>query len=654
VTTGNDVAVGDGSDLVTAESAVIVDSFERGVGLLKAESYDAALQEFSKHLELNPGSQAAWFNSGFALDKLDRLEESLHAYLEATQLSPQDEAAWFNQGKVLGRLGRHREAVAAVSKAIALNPNDPVNWFEKGYELSDAGRHKEALEAYDEAIRLRPTDAVAWSNKGFEYNKLNRPSDALVAYSKALELDPDHIQAWLGKGRALSKLKRYSEALAVFARGAELEPEGAAFFSFQGDMLLKLKKPDDALLMYSRAFELEPDKAWVDDTSIRRAAQLSGNFRRLRVDSTLDDSENGTLEAWVRHHGRALIATDRFSDRRDNAQLIALSVFVLAAFGATELLVTWWLGIVPTFALMTAGAVIAALGVSVGLTVLWMWGVTKVDNRYSQLVLTSTVFATIVIAALGLWLLTDRQLPIAIRQIGATASVSTAELVSLTLLIVATDYLIEALFNKTQPHPEALHSIFDLVSTIKRQPEKWGDHAFMKSQVDLLERSARFVESIPRRFDTGDATTNKWFFDSTLGAACKLRALKRLVLAPGATSHEDLVGELVRCLPAVIVGNWYDIRSDEGLPQSTVRWWRRVLNSSGRIVFSFLPLASVLAYQALGPVKLAPSVVGTFAAAAVLWLILSFVVMDPLYEQKTKALPGWSGMVMGGKKGPGD
>jgi len=68
------------------------------------ENFQAAIDDFTRIIELDPEHTLVWNGRGLALHNLKRFEEALEAYTRATELDPKDAKAWHNRGDALEKL----------------------------------------------------------------------------------------------------------------------------------------------------------------------------------------------------------------------------------------------------------------------------------------------------------------------------------------------------------------------------------------------------------------------------------------------------------------------------------------------------------------------------------------------------------------------
>lgn len=198
-----------------------------GMAFLAEERYAAALREFTKADQLDPGDpetlnalgltywfrrepalaeqkfreatarrpefSEAWNNLGALLidqgrfgDAVPALERALANVFYGTQ-----ERALSNLGWALHRLGRSAEAERRLRDALQVAPGFPLAHKALGAVLQERGEHRQALEQFDEAARRLPNDPEVQLWRGVSLNKLGDRGGAGEAFRAAWRLGPD-------------------------------------------------------------------------------------------------------------------------------------------------------------------------------------------------------------------------------------------------------------------------------------------------------------------------------------------------------------------------------------------------------------------------------------------------------------------------------
>ena len=257
----------------------------RGAALLQLQRYDEALPCFERLLVTEPDNVEALSNSGFALLQSGRAAPALAPLERALQLAPRHVGALNNRGLALLRLRRAQEALDCFEQALVLQPHFLEALNNRGLALTELGRHGEALACFDHALALAPQYLDALNNRGLVLRKLHRPAEALPCFEQVLAPQPAHFDALNNRGLALVDLDRHEEALACFDRALALQPRREGSLVNRGLALEAMQRHDEALECFDAALRLRPDEPSV---LINRAATLLSMDREEQALGSLE------------------------------------------------------------------------------------------------------------------------------------------------------------------------------------------------------------------------------------------------------------------------------------------------------------------------------------------------------------------------------
>ena len=187
--------------------------------------WEAAVDAYTKAIELNPTFAVAYNNRGSAKADLGQPVAALADFDRAIELNPTFANAYYNRGNVKADLGQPVAALADFDRAIELNPTFADAWCNRGNVKADLGQHDAALADYDRAIELEPTFADAWCNRGNVKADLGQHDAALADYDRAIELEPTFADAWCNRGNVKADLGQHDAALADYQQALVLAQE---------------------------------------------------------------------------------------------------------------------------------------------------------------------------------------------------------------------------------------------------------------------------------------------------------------------------------------------------------------------------------------------------------------------------------------------
>ena len=118
-------------------------------------SGEPAKQVDKKRTSRNVEESENWRNKGIELLRAAQFEAALEAFETAIDINPNNAVAWRNKGTTLGRLGKDNSALRAITRSIELDPRDPNSWHNKATALYRLGRNKEGKQAKDIEKQIR-------------------------------------------------------------------------------------------------------------------------------------------------------------------------------------------------------------------------------------------------------------------------------------------------------------------------------------------------------------------------------------------------------------------------------------------------------------------------------------------------------------------
>ena len=164
----------------------------------------------------------AWFSVGYLNQQKNDVQAAINAYTKAIELKPDLAEAYNNRGAAKGGLSQHESAIADYNEAIHLKPDLVEAYVGRGTAKGGLSQHESAIADYDQAIQLKPEYAEAYVGRGNAKGELGRHEEAIADYDQAIELVPDFVFAYNNRGLANKALNRMDEARKDFEKALSL------------------------------------------------------------------------------------------------------------------------------------------------------------------------------------------------------------------------------------------------------------------------------------------------------------------------------------------------------------------------------------------------------------------------------------------------
>jgi tetratricopeptide (TPR) repeat protein len=186
--------------------------------------FEQALRLYSKVLEFNPQSAAAWTCQVRMLIELGEYREARLWADKALERFPHEPELLAAKGVALGRSGDLQGALAFSDAAIEERGDTPYVWLARGDVLL-ARQETRADYCFDKALLLAPRNwFVAWLAARIRYY-YEQFALALKLLQQALEWNTAHFLLWLELGRCQQALGFIGPAQTSFAQAQQLNPQ---------------------------------------------------------------------------------------------------------------------------------------------------------------------------------------------------------------------------------------------------------------------------------------------------------------------------------------------------------------------------------------------------------------------------------------------
>ena len=249
-----------------------------GLAAYRAGSLEAAIEEFTAALGLDPGLASARYQRGMAYARSGDLAKAIEDFRWVAEQSVELRLvgdAWYNLGLAAERSGDLEAAVDYYERAAKHAPSAERALCNRGAVLCRLERFEEAVRDLSEAIALDPSDALAYWNRALANHALRRPDAVKEDVGHFLRLAPaDHpyrarAERLLGTepraraatldraaakeaGRLITRIvqlnneERYEEALALCDRLLELNDSQEIAWDEKAFALIALERWEEA------------------------------------------------------------------------------------------------------------------------------------------------------------------------------------------------------------------------------------------------------------------------------------------------------------------------------------------------------------------------------------------------------------------------
>jgi tetratricopeptide (TPR) repeat protein len=113
---------------------------------------------------------------------------AIEAYTKAINLKPDHFDAYVNRGEARSNLNDQKGAINDYTQAIKFKPDKAEGYYRRGNARSNLGDKQGAIDDYTQAIKIKPDEAYAYLGRGADRFDLGDKKGAIDDYTQASEL----------------------------------------------------------------------------------------------------------------------------------------------------------------------------------------------------------------------------------------------------------------------------------------------------------------------------------------------------------------------------------------------------------------------------------------------------------------------------------
>ncbi len=198
---------------------------------VQQKSYEKALPDFNKSIELLPTYKEALNNRGSLYRLIDKPREAVADYTRVLALDPVYVKSLSGRGNAYATLGVLDSALADFNKAFELDPVTANALGDRGSVYFRLGKFENAIEDCSRKIAIDTSNAEAYLNRAVAYSSLQKWDLAIKDYTVFLKAHPGNTNAYEWRGVAYRSIKSYDLAIKDFSQGISLSPTKTSFYT---------------------------------------------------------------------------------------------------------------------------------------------------------------------------------------------------------------------------------------------------------------------------------------------------------------------------------------------------------------------------------------------------------------------------------------
>jgi lipoprotein NlpI/V8-like Glu-specific endopeptidase len=295
-----DASIADLEQAVKAKPRDAELRLRHGLWQAAAGETDAAIEDYTKALELEPDYPAALLSRSQSLsDRDDNAKHDLDtAIADLTALIGRfkDSAELImNRGYILSRDRRFDRAVADFTEVLRLRPKSSAALRARAGIYAELRQVERAEKDYDRAVDLEPDLPISYIARGNFRSQLGQDAEALADFDRAIELYPSAAEAYSGRAYVLLQQGDFKAALKGFDQALKFNEKAAYVLGGRASTYQILGDHDAAIRDYRAAVENDPGEPFiqllyfVEQARAGKSDEAKKNFAGFAADARFDD-----------------------------------------------------------------------------------------------------------------------------------------------------------------------------------------------------------------------------------------------------------------------------------------------------------------------------------------------------------------------------
>ncbi len=230
------------------------DHFNTGVGQMAYENYDAAIQHFSKAVELKNDYANAWANRGVCYHRQKKYDLAIADYQKSEAIikgissynlacaysllgKPDDAFQWlslcqksdYKQSKNVLEGDTDFENIRSDKRWKAMVETDWLTPYDKAIlaidERWNANDVQGAIDQCTKAMGLAPAKSKPILTRAYIYSTQQEWNKASADYDQAIKMNANDWEAYAAKASFLYRQRKYADALGLYQQAMKINPE---------------------------------------------------------------------------------------------------------------------------------------------------------------------------------------------------------------------------------------------------------------------------------------------------------------------------------------------------------------------------------------------------------------------------------------------
>lgn len=150
-------------------------------------NYQAAIEDYTRLLQLNPNESKAYWHRSLAWASLENYQEAIKDCTQFLKLRPDFVKGYIARAGLFKDTGNLQRAIDDCTHALSLGSDwDHIAYSLRGDCYGVLENYQAALQDYNQSIRLQPEEIESYQKRGFIHQELENYHEAIEDLSKVL------------------------------------------------------------------------------------------------------------------------------------------------------------------------------------------------------------------------------------------------------------------------------------------------------------------------------------------------------------------------------------------------------------------------------------------------------------------------------------
>ena len=309
------------------------DLFRRAELNYKNKNYQAAIEDYTRFLQLNPNESKAYWQRGGAWVELGNNQEAIKDYTQSLKFQPDLVHVYITRAAIFKDTGNLQKAIDDCTHALSLGSDwDNIAYSLRGDCYGVLENYQAALQDYSQSIRLQPEEIESYQKRGFIHKEIKNYHEAIEDLTKVLQRNSESselVHCYHLRAGCHQSLRDWEEAIRDYTEVIRRDPTYYHAYIGRGGAYMFLNDRESAASDLETAAILS--QAQGDTEGYQNAMKVMEVLRIKHRSSSSDISDNKQRPVQMSHVVAAILFPP-------------LGVFLTVGLG-----IHFWISLVLTF-----------------------------------------------------------------------------------------------------------------------------------------------------------------------------------------------------------------------------------------------------------------------------------------------------------------